>query len=91
METPGIGQIFFGKGRAHFGSGFLKEAYPQWWGQIAGKDDTGACQAALDSGAAAIRFQKRLMAIDAVGDAGRWRPRADAASDTKLSFDHALS
>ncbi|MCC6423917.1 MAG: right-handed parallel beta-helix repeat-containing protein [Phycisphaerales bacterium] len=87
MEAVGIGRIFYGKGNVRFGPGYLKEVYPQWWGQIEGKDDTDTCQAALDSGAGTIRFVKGTYAIDAVGGGAEAGRGLYPKSDTTLLFD----
>lgn len=64
IETN-INQIFSGDGNVIIGS-FVKEAYPQWWGQIGGIDDTAVCQAALDSGVKTIRFLPSVYSINGV-------------------------
>ncbi|HBG26924.1 MAG: hypothetical protein A2Y10_10595 [Planctomycetes bacterium GWF2_41_51] len=50
-----VRQIFSGDGTVKLGS-LVKEAYPQWWGNVGTVNDNNVCQAALDSGAATIRF-----------------------------------
>ncbi|HBG26922.1 MAG: hypothetical protein A2Y10_10585 [Planctomycetes bacterium GWF2_41_51] len=64
IETP-VNQIFSGEGNVIFGS-LVKDAYPQWWSQISGIDDTKACQAALDCGVKTIRFVPAVYSIDGV-------------------------
>lgn len=65
MEVAGIKQIFAGKGKVVFGANYLKEVYPQWWGDVNSINDSAICQAALDCGAKTIRFPAGTYAIDA--------------------------
>jgi len=53
-----ISQIFSGKGVVRFGSGYVLETYPQWYGAKADgvSDCTQAIQAAFDSGVKKIVF-----------------------------------
>lgn len=86
MSAPGLQHIFYGAGKVSFGAGFVGEAYPQWWGEIRGEDDTAACQSALESGAPTVRFPRAVYAIrvvDIAGEIGGLKPR----SDTNLLFD----
>ena len=86
MDAPGLQRIFYGAGKVRFGAGFIGAAYPQWWGEIRGKDDTAACQSALDSGAPTVRFPRAIYAVkvvDARGEIGGLKPK----SNTSLLFD----
>lgn len=87
MEAVGLNPLFLGEGKVHFGPGYINAVYPQWWGKIDGKNDTAACQSALDSGAGIIRFPKAVYAIDAVGKGGEGGMGLYPASHTKLLFD----
>jgi hypothetical protein len=87
FESASIAQLFYGKGRIRFLGNYLGEVYPQWWGQIGGKDDTATCQAALESGAARIRFPKATYAIDGVGDGREAGFGLQPLSNTTLLFD----
>ncbi|HBG26920.1 MAG: hypothetical protein A2Y10_10575 [Planctomycetes bacterium GWF2_41_51] len=93
MEVNGLQKIFSGKGKVVFGPHYLKEVYPQWWGDVNSIDDTAICQAALDCGAKTIRFPAGTYAIDGFDETidkdgnvtvyGGLKP----ASDTTLIFD----
>jgi hypothetical protein len=86
MDAPGLQRLFYGAGKVQFGAGFIGEVFPQWWGEIRGKDDTAACQSALDSGAPTIRFPRAdyaISVVDGAGEIGGLKPN----SDTALLFD----
>jgi parallel beta-helix repeat protein len=88
MEAPGTNQLFLGKGTVKFSPSFVKEVYPQWWGEVGTPDDTAVCQSALASGASTIRFLPAMYSIDAVGD--RREPRGlglKPFSNTRVIFD----
>jgi hypothetical protein len=95
METLGIHQIFYGKGKVKFGPGFIREVYPQWWGKVETSDDTKTCQSAIDSGAVIVRFPKAIYNIDPVkvgpktdpNDDNQWYGGLDLPSNTTLIFD----
>jgi len=87
IDVPGANQLFYGKGKVRFGSGSIKEVYPQWWGNIDGKNDTVACQAALESGAPTIRFLNATYAIDAVGDGRESGLGLQPQDNTTLLFE----
>ncbi|HBG26917.1 MAG: hypothetical protein A2Y10_10560 [Planctomycetes bacterium GWF2_41_51] len=84
VEAP-ISQIFSGAGNVVLGP-LVKEAYPQWWGQISAVDDTAVCQAALDSGAKTIRFPSVTYAIDPTGPGGIYGG-LQPANNTSLIFE----
>ncbi|OHB52424.1 MAG: hypothetical protein A2Y10_10580 [Planctomycetes bacterium GWF2_41_51] len=93
MEVSGLQKIFSGKGKVVFGPHYLKEVYPQWWGDVNSIDDTAICQAALNSGAKTIRFPSAIYSIDGVdetldkdGEVTVWGG-LQPASNTTLIFD----